>query len=119
MNLDTELTIGFARTGVLGYGGGPFTIPLIEYEAVKKYQWMTEDEFGQTLALANTFLDPLRQKWHSPRYKLAMFSSVYLLFNGRLRYNFYKVYKNKEEHFWANTGKKKIYCQSVNGHIYT
>ncbi|NQD65735.1 chromate transporter [Bacillus haikouensis] len=57
-----DLTIGFARTGVTGYGGGPSTIPLIEYEAVKKYGWMTEEEFGQTLALANTLPGPIATK---------------------------------------------------------
>lgn len=57
-----DLTVGFARTGVTGYGGGPSTIPLIEYEAVKKYEWMTEDEFGQTLALANTLPGPIATK---------------------------------------------------------
>jgi chromate transporter len=57
-----DLTIGFARTGVTGYGGGPSTIPLIEYETVKKYKWMTEDEFGQTLALANTLPGPIATK---------------------------------------------------------
>ncbi|RBW70979.1 chromate transporter [Bacillus taeanensis] len=57
-----ELTIGFARTGVTGYGGGPATIPLIEYEAVKKYRWMTEEEFGETLALANTLPGPIATK---------------------------------------------------------
>ncbi|MCA1055215.1 chromate transporter [Rossellomorea aquimaris] len=57
-----DLTIGFARTGVTGYGGGPSTIPLIEYEAVKKYEWMTEEEFGQTLALANTLPGPIATK---------------------------------------------------------
>ncbi|MFG6120192.1 chromate transporter [Thalassobacillus sp. B23F22_16] len=57
-----DLTIGFARTGVTGYGGGPSTIPLIEYEAVKKYKWMTEGEFVQTLALANTLPGPIATK---------------------------------------------------------
>ncbi|MFD2924839.1 chromate transporter [Halobacillus naozhouensis] len=57
-----DLTIGFARTGVTGYGGGPSTIPLIEYEAVKKYKWMTEGEFIQTLALANTLPGPIATK---------------------------------------------------------
>ncbi|NSL53089.1 chromate transporter [Calidifontibacillus erzurumensis] len=57
-----DLTIGFARTGLTGYGGGPSTIPLIEYEAVKRYRWMTEDEFGETLALANTLPGPIATK---------------------------------------------------------
>lgn len=57
-----EITIGFARSGVLGYGGGPSVIPLIEYEAVKKYKWMDSDEFGETLALANTLPGPIATK---------------------------------------------------------
>jgi chromate transporter len=57
-----ELATGFARTGVTGYGGGPSTIPLIEFEAVKKYKWMTEDEFVEILALANTMPGPIATK---------------------------------------------------------
>ncbi|MGG3466951.1 chromate transporter [Neobacillus pocheonensis] len=57
-----ELTIGFARTGVTGYGGGPSTIPLIEFEAVQKYKWMTEEEFSEILALANTLPGPIATK---------------------------------------------------------
>ncbi|MDR6123143.1 chromate transporter [Bacillus sp. SLBN-46] len=57
-----ELAIGFARTGVTGYGGGPSTIPLIEFEAVKKYKWMTEDEFVEILALSNTMPGPIATK---------------------------------------------------------
>ncbi|WP_078410852.1 chromate transporter [Priestia abyssalis] len=57
-----DLTVGFARTGVTGYGGGPSTIPLIEYEAVQKYKWMTEEEFGEILALANTLPGPIATK---------------------------------------------------------
>lgn len=57
-----ELVVGFARTGVTGYGGGPSTIPLIEYEAVKKYKWMTEEEFGEVLAMANTLPGPIATK---------------------------------------------------------
>lgn len=57
-----DLAVGFARTGVTGYGGGPSTIPLIEYEAVQKYKWMTEQEFGEILALANTLPGPIATK---------------------------------------------------------
>ena len=57
-----QITIGFARSGVLGYGGGPSVIPLIEYEAVKNYNWMDRDEFGETLALANTLPGPIATK---------------------------------------------------------
>lgn len=37
-------------------------IPLIEHEAVKNYQWMSSDEFGETLALANTLPGPIATK---------------------------------------------------------
>jgi chromate transporter len=57
-----ELFIGFARSGVLGYGGGPSVIPLIRYEAVEKYKWMEDDEFGDVLALANALPGPIATK---------------------------------------------------------
>ncbi|MCJ1907579.1 MULTISPECIES: chromate transporter [Planococcus] len=47
---------------MLGFGGGPSAIPLFHREAVKKYKWMTEDEFGDTLALANTMPGPIATK---------------------------------------------------------
>lgn len=62
MNPYVELSIGFARTGLTGFGGGPSTIPLIEYEVVKKYKWMTEEEFGDVLAMANTLPGPIATK---------------------------------------------------------
>ncbi|MGO4886694.1 chromate transporter [Anaerobacillus sp. MEB173] len=62
MNAYVQLSIGFARSGLLGYGGGPAVIPLIEYEAVKKYKWMTSDEFGEVLAVANTLPGPIATK---------------------------------------------------------
>ncbi|TVY05670.1 chromate transporter [Paenibacillus cremeus] len=57
-----ELTIGMARAGVLGFGGGPSVIPLIRYEAVTKYQWMDDNEFGEILAIANTLPGPIAPK---------------------------------------------------------
>ncbi|TDK61089.1 chromate transporter [Bacillus salipaludis] len=57
-----DLAIGFARTGITGYGGGPSTIPLIEYEAVKKYHWTSEEEFSEILAMANTLPGPIATK---------------------------------------------------------
>lgn len=57
-----ELVFAMGRTGILGYGGGPSVIPLIRYEAITRYRWLDDDEFGDTLALANVFqvLSPLR-----------------------------------------------------------
>ncbi len=47
---------------MLGFGGGPSSIPLVRQEVVKKYEWMTDDEFGDTLALANTLPGPIGTK---------------------------------------------------------
>ncbi|MFY0545902.1 chromate transporter [Brevibacillus sp. H7] len=57
-----ELTIAMLRTGILGYGGGPSVIPLIQYEAVSRYRWMDDDEFGEVLAIANALPGPIATK---------------------------------------------------------
>lgn len=57
-----ELSAAMLRTGILGYGGGPSVIPLIRYEAVTRYQWMNDDEFGETLAIANALPGPIATK---------------------------------------------------------
>jgi chromate transporter len=57
-----DLSIAMFRTGMLGYGGGPATVPLIRYEAVTRYQWMNNDEFGEVLAIANALPGPIATK---------------------------------------------------------
>ena len=57
-----ELTFGMFRTGILGYGGGPSVIPLIRHEAVVRYRWLSDDEFGEVLALANALPGPIATK---------------------------------------------------------
>ncbi|MFC6041213.1 chromate transporter [Paenisporosarcina macmurdoensis] len=60
--LHRNLGLAFFRIGMLGFGGGPSSIPLVHQEVVKKYEWMTDDEFGDTLALANTLPGPIATK---------------------------------------------------------
>jgi chromate transporter len=60
--LQGNLFIAFCRIGLLGFGGGPSTIPLFHQEVVRNYGWMDEDEFGDTLALANTMPGPIATK---------------------------------------------------------
>lgn len=48
--------------GILGYGGGPSSIPLIENEVVDRYHWMTVNEFSEVLAIANTLPGPIATK---------------------------------------------------------
>jgi chromate transporter len=57
-----ELTFGMMRSGILGFGGGPSVIPLIRDEAVARYHWLDDDEFGETLAIANTLPGPIATK---------------------------------------------------------
>ncbi|CAH1228240.1 MULTISPECIES: chromate transporter [Paenibacillus] len=56
------LIAGMVRTGILGYGGGPSVIPLIRYEAVVRYKWVSDDEFGEILAIANALPGPIATK---------------------------------------------------------
>ncbi|MEK5036492.1 chromate transporter [Sporosarcina sp. FSL K6-3457] len=60
--LQVDLFIAFCRVGLLGFGGGPSAIPLFHQEVVRKYGWMDEEEFGDTLALANTLPGPIATK---------------------------------------------------------
>src|SRR6056297_3073737 len=57
-----ELFLAFFVSNILGYGGGPSTIPLIEYEVVTRYGWMTTTEFGEILALGNALPSPIATK---------------------------------------------------------
>ena len=56
------LITGMVRTGILGYGGGPSVIPLIRYEAVTRYKWVSDEEFGEILAIANALPGPIATK---------------------------------------------------------
>ncbi|WP_379155448.1 chromate transporter [Paenibacillus sp. sgz5001063] len=57
-----QLAVAMCRTGILGYGGGPSVIPLIRHDAVARYGWLTDDEFGETLAIANALPGPIATK---------------------------------------------------------
>ncbi|MCR8632913.1 MULTISPECIES: chromate transporter [Paenibacillus] len=57
-----DITMGMIRTGILGFGGGPSVIPLIRYEAVTRYKWIEDDEFGEILAIANALPGPIATK---------------------------------------------------------
>lgn len=52
----------FFIANLLGYGGGPATIPLIQNEVVNHYHWMTLSEFGDVLAIANALPGPIATK---------------------------------------------------------
>ncbi len=52
----------FFISNLLGYGGGPSTIPLIQNEVVSNYEWMSLSEFGDVLAIANALPGPIATK---------------------------------------------------------
>jgi chromate transporter len=57
-----DLFLAFFRVGILGYGGGPSSIPLVHKEVVDKYKWMDSDEFSDILALGNALPGPIATK---------------------------------------------------------
>lgn len=62
MSFYKELIIAMTRTGILGFGGGPSVIPLMRYEAVSRYHWLEDEEFGETWAIANALPGPIAPK---------------------------------------------------------
>jgi chromate transporter len=57
-----EIFQAFFIPGILGYGGGPASIPLIENEVVFRFEWMTVQEFSEVLALGNALPGPIATK---------------------------------------------------------
>lgn len=57
-----QIFLAFFIPGILGYGGGPASIPLIENEVVGKYGWMTTQEFSEVLAVGNSLPGPIATK---------------------------------------------------------
>ena len=56
------LFLAFFIPGIVGYGGGPAIIPLIEIEVVQRYEFMTRQEFGEVLAMGNALPGPIATK---------------------------------------------------------
>ena len=57
-----DLFLAFFIPNIIGYGGGPAIIPLIEAEVVGRYGWMTSQGFAETLALGNALPSPIATK---------------------------------------------------------
>ncbi len=57
-----HIFLAFFISGMLGYGGGPASIPLIEKEVVDRYGWMDTQEFSEVLALGNALPGPIATK---------------------------------------------------------
>ncbi|GHH99416.1 chromate transporter [Neobacillus kokaensis] len=57
-----ELFSGFFIANILGYGGGPASIPLMQQQVVDHYGWMTNPQFVDMLAVANALPGPIATK---------------------------------------------------------
>lgn len=57
-----QIFVAFFIPGILGYGGGPSSIPLIEKEVVERYGWLTVSEFSEALAVGNALPGPISTK---------------------------------------------------------
>ncbi|MCF6138895.1 chromate transporter [Pseudalkalibacillus berkeleyi] len=57
-----HIFLAFFIPGILGYGGGPASIPLVENEVVDRYGWMSTQEFSEVLALGNALPGPIATK---------------------------------------------------------
>ncbi|WP_141430904.1 chromate transporter [Bacillus sp. 03113] len=56
------LFLGFFISNLLGYGGGPASIPLMYEEIVTHYHWLTNSDFSKMLALGNALPGPIATK---------------------------------------------------------
>lgn len=57
-----KLLIGFFVANVLGYGGGPSSIPLMYHEIVVHYKWISDADFSNVLAMGNALPGPIATK---------------------------------------------------------
>jgi chromate transporter len=57
-----EIFIAFFRSGILGFGGGPSSIPLMHKEVVETFEFMNDEEFSDCLAIGNTLPGPIATK---------------------------------------------------------
>lgn len=57
-----HIFIAFFRSGMLGFGGGPSAIPLVQKEVVDVFKWMDNEEFINILSIGNTLPGPIATK---------------------------------------------------------
>jgi chromate transporter len=57
-----QLFWGFFKVGILGYGGGPGSLSLIQAVAVDGYHWLSVSQFGEILAIGNALPGPIATK---------------------------------------------------------
>lgn len=59
MKNQLDIFFAFFRIGMFGYGGGLTMLPVFFREVVEKYQWITNEEFSDILAMGNVLPGPI------------------------------------------------------------
>lgn len=62
MQIYIDIFLAFFIPNIVGYGGGPAIIPLIEAQVVGHYGWMDATRFAEVLALGNALPSPIATK---------------------------------------------------------
>ncbi|MBS4024041.1 MAG: chromate transporter [Clostridia bacterium] len=62
MQIYLDLFMAMVRSGLVGFGGGLGSVPIIRAEVVDVYEWMSNEEFAEVLALGNTLPGPIATK---------------------------------------------------------
>lgn len=62
MTIILSIFLAFFISNLLGYGGGPASIPLMYDQIVTRYEWMDNSEFSNMLALGNALPGPIATK---------------------------------------------------------
>lgn len=57
-----QIFLAFFIPNIIGFGGGPSTIPLIQKEVVEHYQFMTLSEYSSLIAIGNMLPGPAATK---------------------------------------------------------
>lgn len=57
-----SIFLSFLVANLLGYGGGPASIPLMYEEIVNRYNWLSNTEFSNMLAFTNALPGPVATK---------------------------------------------------------
>ncbi|MGM9925079.1 MAG: chromate transporter [Bacillus sp. (in: firmicutes)] len=57
-----QIFLAFLIANLLGYGGGPASIPLMYDQVVSRYNWMVNEDFSSMLALGNSLPGPIATK---------------------------------------------------------
>jgi chromate transporter len=74
----TSLSLNLSKIGALAFGGGFTAIPLIQYEMVDRYQWLTTKEFVDGIALGQVTPGPILITATFVGYKVASFLGAFM-----------------------------------------